>query len=426
MRTRAFRIAFLSTTLFSSASCAVEADGDRGSPDMHEVGDVDLPGSGGSSRADQLAAGGAADKLASVIAQNLVSLPEARAVAERFARDNGFASAAIAESDMEVDPETNDAVMYVFNFAEGGFVVVSADKREQAVLGYSEEGFFDLAALRGDDAPEGVRGFVADNAQYIHDLRVGLAEAQFSADAFETALRGERVRLEAQPGTAFFEIPNPDTCQDSYDRRYELNFPMRWNQDCGWNDNAPTASNGPCGRAYAGCVAVAMGQIMKYHRFPSTINWSAMSDTSPTPAAAYFLRQVGDSVDMDWGGDGSGADTGNVDNALERYGYNTSASYGDHSFARVRTDIVAGRPLVMTGTRDCTFPIFGFRTCGGHAFVVTGLRESYDCGTQTYPTWYKINWGWGGAFDGWFRASNLNPGGRNYNYHNKVVYGIRP
>jgi hypothetical protein len=424
MRTRAFRIAFLSSALFSSASCA--AGPDTGAPSMHEVDDVAEPGAPGSALQAGGLAVGSADKLASLLAQNLVSLPEARALAERFARDNRFVDAEISESDVELDPETNDAVMYVFNFAEGGFVIVSADKREQAILGYSEEGFFDLAGLRGEGAPEGVRNFVADNASYIHDLRLGLAEAQFSAEAFDVALRGARERVEAEPGTAFIEIPKPETSQTSYDRRYELNFPMRWNQDCGWNDNAPTASNGPCGRAYAGCVAVAMGQIMKYHRYPATINWSAMSDTSPTPAAAYFLRQVGDQVDMDFGGDGSGADTDNVDNALERYGYNSGASYGDHSFSRVRTDIVAGRPLVMTGTRDCSFPIFGFQTCGGHAFVVTGLRETYDCGSQTYPTWYKINWGWGGSYDGWFRASNLNPGGRNYNYHQKVVYGIRP
>lgn len=60
------------------------------------------------------------------IAEHLVSLPEARAVAQRFAQDNGFVNTEITESDVELDADAKEATMCVFNFAAGGFVIVAA------------------------------------------------------------------------------------------------------------------------------------------------------------------------------------------------------------------------------------------------------------------------------------------------------------
>ncbi len=78
----------------------------------------------------------------------------------------------------------------------------------------------------------------------------------------------------------------------------------------------------------------------------------------------------------------------------------------------------------MSGTRDCDF--LGFPTCGGHAWVVTGVKDIYDCATQTAPAFHKMNWGWGGADNGWYAAGNLNPGGSNDNDHKEIVIGIKP
>jgi hypothetical protein len=112
-------------------------------------------------------------------------------------------------------------------------------------------------------------------------------------------------------------------------------------------------------------------------------------------------------------GDGAGHE------ALEAYGYALSASLVDPSFNRLKGEITAGRPVIMSGSGDCT-------DCVGHAFVVTGVRDSYTCSTGFFPQFYKINWGWAGSHDGWYQTLDLTPDDDDYRYYQKVVFGIHP
>lgn len=360
-----------------------------------------------------------------LVERNLVRLPAAQALAEDFAaRSFGRAERPVVGSAQTVSDERDgQPSLYVFNFQGGGFVLVSADKRQLPIAGFSEEDDFDALGLTTGQAPDGVRGHVSHAKEYLHDIRTGGAAPVTNAKNFEQ-FRDHLSRAKPGDGNDNFTIPDPDTCLDSYAHTYELNFLAKWNQDCGWNDEAPTASGGPCGRAWAGCTAVATAQVMKYYAYPPSLNWAAMSNDVPQSATAFFLRDVGNRLGMDWGGGGSSASTEEIDNVLEGYGYSTTASYGDHSFDKVRNELKVGRPVIMRGTRDCDF--LGFPTCGGHAWVVTGVKDNYDCGSQTYPRFYKMNWGWGGSYNGWYATGGLTPGGNNYNYHQSVVTGIKP
>ena len=49
-----------------------------------------------------------------------------------------------------------------------------------------------------------------------------------------------------------------------------------WEQGCHYNELCPTFSKVPCGHAEVGCVAVAMGQIMHYWKYPTT-GWGSHS-----------------------------------------------------------------------------------------------------------------------------------------------------
>ncbi len=51
-----------------------------------------------------------------------------------------------------------------------------------------------------------------------------------------------------------------------------------WGQGCYYNKFSPEDDRGPCNNAWAGCVAVAMGQIMKYWNEPSASNATAGYD----------------------------------------------------------------------------------------------------------------------------------------------------
>jgi hypothetical protein len=356
---------------------------------------------------------------------SVVGAGEAEQLAVDFAATNfgRGRDRALASTDVEYD-EAGEPSMYVFNYRGGGFLLVAADKRQAPILGFSETDGFDARGLADGRAPEAVRGFVLKTKRYTRDIRDGFAPAVSDAKGFERVRANlSSFKVDAEGPADIVYPPNPDTCTGSYSYTHELNFPVAWNQGCGWNDHAPLASGGPCGRAWAGCVAVATAQIMKYYQYPTTFNWAAMSNTAPQNDSALLLRDVGDRLGTDWGASGSSADTGDVDNVLESYGYSTSASFVGHSFYSVLDEIKAGRPVVMRGTPDCDF--WGIPTCGGHAWVVSGVKDTYNCSTGTYPRYYKANWGWGGSYNGWYATHNLNPGGQNYNHHQEIVIGIK-
>lgn len=88
-----------------------------------------------------------------------------------------------------------------------------------------------------------------------------------------------------------------------------------WNQGCFYNANLPAVtSGGACGRAWTGCLATAMGQILKHYQYPSAhangskYDFAKMPDrvTSANPDVAKLMRDLGVSVGMNWGGHGIG------------------------------------------------------------------------------------------------------------------------
>jgi Spi protease inhibitor len=142
---------------------------------------------------------------ARLVKGNLVSPAEAERLARDFARASfGRGSAvAIASTSVEADGAGAPA-LYVFNFKGGGFLVLAADKRQEPVVAFSEEGDFDPQGLRDGQAPEGVRGFVSRTKRYAQDVRAGLAPATSSAAHFE--------RLVGDLEENLIYPPDPNTC----------------------------------------------------------------------------------------------------------------------------------------------------------------------------------------------------------------------
>ncbi|UQA59812.1 C10 family peptidase [Polyangium aurulentum] len=389
------RSAFLYSLTFLAllqAGCAVEPDDQFGEEDP---------------TTSQEALGGDPD---------LIPLEEAKSLATGLLAKEAATSRVRQIKDQHVERENDVPVLYVFNFTEGGFAVVSADKRQAPVLAYADKGSFDMRALRDGALPEGVAEWMEHAREVTRDIRSGRTAALSDRKTYE--------RFKADT-TQNIEIPGGGgPCSGSYTNTKQLNMPAQWNQGCGYNDEAPLASGGPCGRAWAGCVAVAMGQVMKYYQYPGGYNWAGMYNYSSTPDTAHLLRDVGNSVGMSYGANGSGASMGSIDNALENFGYSTSAEHTSYGFWKVRDEIIANRPVIMSGTKDCDF--LGFPTCSGHAWVVDGYKESFYCETQVYYNYLRNNWGWGGNYDGWYYDYKLNPGGKDYSYHNELIIGIKP
>ena len=218
-----------------------------------------------------------------------------------------------------------------------------------------------------------------------------------------------------------------------------------WDQGKYFNDMCPTTSTGGSGgHVWAGCVATAMAQVMKYHNHPaeglggysyvpgkhpeygkqsaifnnSTYNWASMPDTvsSSNNEIAKLLYHCGVSVAMNYAPDGSGAfDFDAANSLITHFNYKPTLEYVS------KDDFTCNWDSLLISELDKGQPMFygGESADGGHAFVCDG----YQTGT---PNYFHFNWGWSGYYNGFFMLDSLNPGSSNYSENQGAIIGIGP
>ena len=136
----------------------------------------------------------------------------------------------------------NDA-FYVFN-TESGFVIVAADDCATPILGYSIEGQFVT-----DDLPIQMQEYLNDFAE---EIQYGIENETYKDE--KTIRQWELVKT---------------TGKTNENRDAKSVAPLlttTWGQTPYYNASCPKDANNV--QAVTGCVATAMGQIMKYWGFP--------------------------------------------------------------------------------------------------------------------------------------------------------------
>ena len=347
------------------------------------------------------------------LAAHPVDQETAKAVAVKFmkASDMTMVSSYLTEK--------GTPALYVFNMADG-FVIVAADDCETPIVGYSREGRFDP-----NDVPIQMEEYLQD---FVARIQYGI-ESHVVADEV-TAKQWELVKATGRLN------------DNKSAKAMEPLITTKWHQGCLYNSLCPPIESQPCGHAEVGCVAVAMGQIMNYWRFPEGGNGShtyytntgtysaafgntkydyelmptALSDSSSdeeVAAVATLLYHCGVSVDMNYTASGSGAHSSDVPNALMHYFKYSDEMYRetlknniDEWLEKVRNCLDNRRPVLYSGLGS-----------SGHAFVCDG----YDGNDLLH-----FNWGWGGNGDGYFAIGSLNPLGHNYNNSNSAIFDIVP
>ena len=341
---------------------------------------------------------------------NPIDQKTAKAVASKFMGRNDLQLAVTYQT------ERNAAAFYVFN-TEDGFVIVSANDCETPIIAYSREGRFDPT-----DVPVQMEDYLQD---FVARIQYGI-ENHIVADE-TTARQWELVKTTGR-------------LNDRKDAKaIEPLLTEKWHQGCRYNSLCPSFAKVPCGHAEVGCVAVAMGQIMHYWGYPehgwgsnsyynlgvelsanfgnTTYDWEHMPDSltesssdTEIESVATLLYQCGISVNMDYGINGSNANSANVPDALIRYFYYSRQLHRDKKgtnnaawLAKLKDCLDLHRPIYYSGQ--------------GHAFVCDG----YDSDDLLH-----FNWGWGGNGDGYFALGNLNPIGYSFNNNNYAIFDIFP
>jgi len=316
---------------------------------------------------------------------------------------------------------------YVFNTITDGFVIVSGDDAVDPILAYSNSGSFSA-----ENIPQSVAKWLEDYKSEIRRI----------------------VNLKLHANAEISELWNRLKGSNDYNARLSNSTSInplmltQWNQSPYENTLCP-------GGSVTGCVATAMAQIMKYWNYPatgsgfhsynhqtygtlsanfgsSTYQWGSMPNvlTSVNTAVGALMYDVGVSVDMNYSPQVSGAWV--IENspapqacseyALKTYfGYKSTlngverVNYSDAQWlALLKSELDASRPILYAG----------FGSGGGHCFVADG----YDVNDFVH-----FNWGWGGAYDGYFHINSLDPSGTGtgggsggYNSGHQAVVGIEP
>ena len=290
---------------------------------------------------------------------------------------------------------------YVFNFGGTGFVILSADDNYRPIVGYSDEGIFETENM----SPE--------MAYYLSSIAEGRSQAHRTVQSAEVAVEWEMLKESGK-------LPSRNR-----GKKATYLVETRWNQSDPYNYFCPHASGGPGGKAYAGCVATAMSQVMKYWDHPAqgsgshsyfyegetlsanfgetTYDWDNMpltitnsSSQEQIDAVAYFMYHCGVAVDMMYSGSGSGAYSEDVPDAILKY-------FGYSNKARLRkrdSYSLEEWQAMLKDTFDQGWPVYysGSSSSAGHAFVCDGYDDN---------DLFHFNWGWGGSSDGWFVVDEI-------------------
>lgn len=311
---------------------------------------------------------------------------------------------------------------YVFNIGTEGFVIISSDDVFRPVVGYSYEGAFPV----NNPSPE--MSYYLDNLSEGRQVALRASAQQSAEVAKEWEMLLNQGRLPSRNGNrASFYL-----CQ------------TKWDQNDPYNRFCPTGSGG---RSYAGCVATAMSQVMRYWEQPAqgqgshsyfhfnygeisanfgeaTYNYelmptsiSGMSPAEQINAVAEFMYHCGVAVDMMYDPDGSGANSEDVPEAVMSYfGYSNRCrlryrdDYSLEEFQRILKDqFDMGWPCYYSGT--------DVEQSAGHAFVCDGYDDN---------DMFHFNWGWSGSGNGFFVIDGLDVSGYGFNSGQAAVTNFVP
>lgn len=192
-----------------------------------------------------------------------------------------------------------------------------------------------------------------------------------------------------------------------------------WGQGYPYNAKCPNQS-------MAGCVAIAVSQILAYHKVPSNLNWSSIlasrtvtssSDATVIDQVSTLVHDVGVSLHTEYGLFESGAPSKYIASTLSSYGLSCSGVARFNVFD-CQYSLENGGPLIIGAQSS---------TGSGHMWVCDGWkRHIYD--NATYYDYLNMNWGWNGSSNGFYLVEDpvkFNAGGYLFNSGFVMAHNIR-
>lgn len=342
-----------------------------------------------------------------------VTYIEAISIAKNLYKYDKAVNSEISIRNVSVLDIEGDTLIYEVDFEEGGFVLVSGHKSCDPVLAFSfpdENNSYYEILNHYNELPDALRYFVDlyksqnlynfNNAvdQRYHILWDSLHSSNYSRS---TSIKKKGPLLTTKWGQT--------ESNDGYGHAY--NF--------GIIGLDTTCSNCP-----AGCVPVAMAQIINYWKHPiNNPNWCEQYDWNDMPdelirrdnpfyeiqrnAISKLIRDCGSAVSVRYCPPSSnnrcqsGAYSNRVPFALHQFGFNDAIYQSKSDYSQedweslIIEDLNDEHPLLYRGVDNDRE--------SSHSFVCDGYKKIFS----SYK--FHFNWGWRGEGNGWFTLGDLNP-----------------
>lgn len=322
-----------------------------------------------------------------------------------------------------VKDEKKETVFYIINYEKKGFLILSADKRISPVLAYSENNEF-----RTNE-----KSYNSGIANWLNMTMKTIQIARENNIKQTDLVKAEWDIFLSQPGS--LNIPDLGPCALYENEIIEPLLSTRWEQGNGFNAYMPFLADCdiPGGRAWAGCVPLAIAQIMKYHEYPSTYNWDDMPNRNNSLSTAGLIRDIHQELDVEYDCEGTGVNNPiNPTIALltNHYNYST-ANKSNFNSEIIKQELSLNRPVLLKGSEDNTQI---FRAFKGHFWVCDGVKKIKTCYSDEngniinswFSVTYHMNWGWGGDEDGWYAYGHFDPSIYSLDNRLKMIYNIKP
>lgn len=358
------------------------------------------------------------------------------------------------------DSVSNKPVLYIVNYGnDRGYTIISATKKYNPILAYSDKGHFDLEKAEASRFYiDGYKSEILATESCKSDSllkKYALEWAMFEkpeeeqstkSSAGTEALIKEEIRKKEALGYKYigklsalsyylsaedYQKTKRDICTYT-DPQYNceevsLFFIKGKGKEVGplikttWHQNSPFNIGTPNG--HAGCVPIAIAQIAYYHKYPAKYNWNAIplypSPYGDTSEIVRLMKDIRSYCKVKYKSDGTSSTYDKAFDALKTLGYKPEKG-GVPDFINLRNEIEHYRPVYIRGGSSD----------GGHAWVCEGwkdadmngvvsviisdrfkssLYEDYtvkvSVGGKTGHFFY-MNFGWRGSDDGWYRANS--------------------
>jgi hypothetical protein len=344
-----------------------------------------------------------------------------------------------------VRDEYDTAALYVYTYADSGFVVLSADIMHEPICAYIDRG----TLAQYDTVPGPLVEWFSKTVENIQFLREGAYDNTDRAwVAWWNLIQEMDLTTYADAYKIRPDDPPPPNCSENWvNTTVGPLLPTTWGQLCSYNDLCPDLNcNFLCGSSHAptGCVATAMAQVIRYWQPTNSYayNYASMPNTFGNGEVQRLMSDAGDDLNMSYGCGASSTTGGMVPIALKGvpmlgvpgFGFSSAdrGSYNTGSYMTVQANLNKHWPVFLEGcaSRKKVW-LFFWENSTCHEWVCDGYRQSQN---HCYGLlWFHMNWGWhetwgGNDYNGWFSFNNWYIPGRNINYQYALdfTYNVHP